>query len=137
MGWGPVIAYESGVGQAKGQGDLHNTAYVYADNTMNIVDLRPGGNSIYGETGWYWYGYNISCGGVCWYFDGQSQTGRTSDGFWHSVTYGASSRLMLRSYAGNQKCARIKHGSPIHVQCRRFRTLAIRQSSLALIRPKT
>ncbi len=83
----PLTAYESGVAQAQAYGNFYNTGS-YARSSSNQRDPRPGGDSVYVDTQFYFYQYSStacgSSGGTCYVYYGHEETSRTNTNSWDS-----------------------------------------------------
>ena len=82
----PLTAYEDGTAQAQAHGNFRNHEGIRAQNDSRQRDPRPGGDSVYVQTGFYWYSYRTLCdsgsGGVCWWKDVDKQTDRSNSADW-------------------------------------------------------
>ncbi len=64
--WGssssPIVAYQSGVAQAKAYGNYFNENSQYARNDSQQADLKPGGNAVFVNTIYRFYKSSPQCG---------------------------------------------------------------------------
>jgi hypothetical protein len=76
----PLTAYEGTVAQAQAYGNFYNYNSTYARSNSTQRDNRPGGDSIYVETTWY---FLVQQGSLnLWTYDNKHQTARTSSSTW-------------------------------------------------------
>jgi hypothetical protein len=81
----PLNAYEDGVAQAQAYGNFHNYESESAHSNSSQRDPRPGGDSVYVETAFWWYSQSYHCSQaqpVCFWNDTMKQTDRTNAATW-------------------------------------------------------